>query len=132
MWVSCVTHSSCVLSKCTSFGCYYYTSETLSYGKREGTIIRGRVHLENQTQQLWYQGSKIQKGEGTKGEIKEYSFKVWFRSENDEAVNQVKAKLLKIVQSERSDSKDDVRPDKSQRFPIQYQLLYFVIAWLAT
>lgn len=29
-------------------------------------------------------------------------------------MNQVKAKFLKIVQSERSDSKDVVRPDKSQ------------------
>lgn len=49
---------------------------------------------------------------------KRLQFQVWFRSENDEAVNQVKAKLLKIVQSERSDSKDDVRPDKSHRSAI--------------
>lgn len=44
---------------------------------------------------------------------KSLQFQVWFRSEYDEAVKHIKAKLLKIVQSERSYSKDDVRPDKS-------------------
>lgn len=50
----------------------------------------------------------MKKRERTKGERKSLQFQVWFRSENDEAVNQVKAKLLMIIQSERSDSKDDV------------------------
>lgn len=62
---------------------------------------------------------KKKKGKNKRGN-KRLQFQVWFRSENDEAVNQVKAKLLKIVQSERSDSKD-VRPDRSHRFVIQYQ-----------
>lgn len=67
-------------------------------------------------QQLWYQG-KIHKGKEHKGK-KSLQFKVWFRSENGEAVNQVKAKLLKIVQSEHSDTRDYVRPDKSNQFAI--------------
>lgn len=62
-------------------------------------------------------GVRSKKGDNERGD-ESLQFQVWFRSENDEAVNQVKAKLLKIVQSERSDSKDDVRPDKSHRFAI--------------
>lgn len=78
-------------------------------------------------------GSQIPKerGRSTRGEMN--SFKVWFRSDDNEAVNQVKAKLFKIVQSERSNSNDDVRPDKSEICYIGYNyFLYFVIAWLAT
>lgn len=66
------------------------------------------------------EGVRFKKGKNKRGN-KSLQFQVWFRSENDEAVNQVKAKLLKIVQSERSNSKDDVRPDKSHRFVIRYQ-----------
>lgn len=43
-------------------------------------------------------------------------FKVSFWSEYYEAVNRVKAKLLENVQLERSDSKDDVRPDIPMSF----------------
>lgn len=65
-------------------------------------------------------GVRFKKGKNKRGN-KSLQFHVWFRSENDEAVNQVKAKLLKIVQSERSNSNDDVRPDKSHGFAIRYQ-----------
>lgn len=51
-------------------------------------------------------------------ENKSLQLQVWFRSETNEAVNQVKAKLLKVVQLERVDSKDDVSPDKSHSFAI--------------
>lgn len=71
-------------------------------------------HTSRIKRQLWFRGSKIQKRGRNKRGNKSLQFKVWFRSENYEAVNQVKAKLLKIVQSERSDSKDDIRPDKSE------------------
>lgn len=66
------------------------------------------------------EGIRFKKGKN-KRVNKSFQFQVWFRSENDEAVNQVKAKLLKIVHSERSHSKDNVRPDKSHRFTIRYQ-----------
>lgn len=63
-------------------------------------------------------------------------FQVWFQSENDEAVNQVKAKSLQIVPSERSDSTDHVKPGGhfalGYRFECHEPSLYLVIAWLAT
>lgn len=65
-------------------------------------------------------GVRFKKGKNKRGN-KRLQFQVWFRSENDEAVNQVKAKLLKIVQLERSDSKDDVRPDNTD---LQYDISF--------
>lgn len=75
------------------------------------------------------------------GDPKVLQFQVWFRSENNEAVNQVKAKLLKDRPRQNAPTVKmmldltnhvDLQYDISFNTTTPFFFLYFVIAWLAT
>lgn len=113
MVVLCDKQSMCTI-QVHWCGCYYYSNKTERHYAKEilkaqssEAAYASRIKRHNS---CGFRGSKKVKKKEEKHGLHSFRLSLGL---SDEAVDQVKAKLQKVIQSERSNCKD-VRPDESQ------------------